>query len=161
MKCKAAILLVLALAAGVQPACAAKTGDLGFGAMLGSPMGVTAKYWWNELVAFDGGIGYGNAGVFYADVLFNSWTLVPQRFKSPVNIYFGAGPRVATDDGGQFAVRAMAGAGYWPKNAPVELFAEVGPTFKVTPDSEVGIDGGVGFRYYFSVTLSRIKGSPR
>ena len=152
-------LIVILTAAG--SARASKTGDLGVGAMLGSPMGVTAKYFWNETLAFDGGIGYGNAGVFYADVLLNSWTLVPQTLKSPVNVYFGAGPRLATDDGGQFAIRTMVGAGYWPTGAPVELFAEVGPTFKVTPDSEVGIDGGVGFRYYFTLTLTRIKGSPR
>lgn len=142
--------LVLALAA-VTPARADQAGKLGAGFVLGSPFGVTAKYWTSDTVAFDGGLGYGNALVFYADVLWNDWKLIPApRAGDKVNFYLGAGPRVASDDGGQFGIRTIAGAGWWPSGKPIELFVELGPVFKLTPDNNVDLDGGIGFRYYFN-----------
>ena len=147
-------LLAALLTLSALPARADNTGMVGLGVIAGSPFGVTAKYWWSDLLSFDGGIGYGNAGVFYADAALNSWTLLPNTGTGRTNLYVAAGPRIATDDGGQFGIRAMVGAGYWPSSHPVELFAEVGPTFKITPDSTVGLDGGIGFRYYFTLSVS-------
>lgn len=145
---------LIATALAIPAAAENVGGQLGVGAMLGSPTGVTAKYWVDDMLAIDGGIGYGNAAVFYADALVNDWRLLPAIQNASTNLYAGVGPRVATDDGGQFALRAMVGAGFWPKQAPIELFAEIGPTFKLTPDNRVGVDGGVGLRYYFKVALS-------
>jgi len=152
---KKLVLMTLAAVALAIPAAAENVGgQLGLGGILGSPTGVTAKYWLDDMLAIDGGIGYGNAAVFYADALVNSWRLLPAIQNASTNLYAGIGPRIATDDGGQFALRAVAGAGFWPKQAPIELFAEIGPTFKLTPDNKVGIDGGIGLRYYFKVALS-------
>lgn len=151
------MLILACLPAQAEQARSDQTGQLGVGLIAGSPIGVTMKYWLDSDIAFDGGAGYGNAGVFYADVLFNNWSLVNPPRRGRTNTYLGAGPRVATDDGGQFALRAMAGIGYWPAGQPIEIFAEVGPTFKITPDNKVGIDGGLGLRYYFNVVLSPVR----
>lgn len=151
MKRFLAVLFVLAAVAPMAHA-AFPDGDLGVGAELGSPLGLTAKYWVSDMFAIDGGMGYGNAAVFYADALFNSWRLGPILSSGKTNMYAGLGPRVASDDGGQFALRTIVGMGYWPNGEPIELFAQVGPTFKITPDNDVGIDGSVGIRYYFALS---------
>ncbi len=150
------LLLLLSLAGLAAPVAAAPqlANQVGAGVIAESPTGATLKWWNDDLLAVDGGVGYGNAAVFYADVLLNSWRLLPELRDAETNLYVGIGPRVASDDGGQFALRAMGGFGFWPKSAPIELFAEVGPTFKLTPDNKVGIDGGVGLRYYFRVTFA-------
>lgn len=153
---KRILCLAALLAAFALPARAERTGDLGVGLQAGSPMGVTAKWWYNDAFAVDGGIGYGNAGVFYTDLSFNFWNLGKLPWNGKTNLYVAAGPRIATDDGGQFAIRSLAGVGFWPAGSPVEWFAEIGPTFKVTPDHETGIDGAVGFRYYFRVTVAKL-----
>jgi hypothetical protein len=148
--------LLLAAPAAAFAADQGMSGQVGAGLIAGSPTGATAKYWYNDMFAIDGGIGYGNAAVFYADAVFNNWRLLPVIANGSTNLYFSAGPRVASDDGGQFALRTMAGFGFWPKQAPLEFFAELGPTFKLTPDNDVGLDGGVGVRYYFKVTISPV-----
>jgi hypothetical protein len=127
---------------------AEQAGKTGVGLILGSPTGITAKHWTSERWAFDGGIGFGNAAVFYADALFNQWQSLKDA-DAKLNVYAGGGPRVATDDGGQFSLRVMVGLGFWPSKVPVELFAEIGPALKLAPDNRVGIDGGLGVRYYF------------
>ena len=140
-----ALLLVLL----VVPARAQQAGKLGAGLMLGSPTGATAKYWTSDKLAIDGGLGFGNAFVFYADLVYNDWSLLPAPKGDKTAFMLSAGPRVATDDGGQFGIRTMAGAGWWPGGKPIEVFAELGPVFKLTPDDKVGLDGALGFRYYF------------
>lgn len=147
------IILAALLALSALPAGAQQAGRTGFGLIGGSPIGVTAKHWFSDLLALDGGIGYGNAAVFYADLLINDWRLLPETKNGRTNLYAGIGPRIATDDGGQFALRFMGGAGYWPSGTALELFAEIGPTLKLTPDHKVGLDGGLGVRYYFDVTM--------
>lgn len=145
------LLVATLLLLTAAPVFAQQAGRFGAGLILGSPFGATAKYFASDRLAFDGGLGYGNALVFYADALYNDWNLIPApRPGDKMDFYLGAGPRVATDDGGQFGIRMMAGAGWWPKDTPLELFVELGPVLKLTPDNNVDVDGGIGFRYYFS-----------
>lgn len=147
---------LLFLCALMSPAAAwaGPAGTTGLGLIGGSPSGATAKYWFTDDFAVDGGVGYGNAAVFYADVVAHHWRLLPETTAGKTNLYAAVGPRIASDDGGQFSFRVMGGFAFWPKDYPLEVFAEVGPTFKVTPDNKVGIDGGLGFRYYFNVSLT-------
>lgn len=134
---------------------AAKVREVGIGIIGGSPFGITGKYFISDAWAIDAGIGYGNAGVFYGDVLYNWWTS-DKTTEGKLNFYTGVGPRMATDDGGQFSLRTVAGLGYWPKKHPLELFAEFAPAWKIAPgDRRVGLDGGVGFRYYFNMSVWR------
>ncbi len=148
-------LIVAASVLPSGPAQAAKVREIGLGIIAGSPFGVTGKYFHNDAWAFDAGVGYGNAGVFYGDVLYNIWTS-GYTTEGELDLYGGLGPRLATDDGSQFSVRTVAGVGYWPKAHPLELFAEFAPAWKISPaDRRVGLDGGVGFRYYFNMSVWR------
>jgi hypothetical protein len=147
--------LIVAAALPGAARAAGKTREIGLGIIAGSPFGVTGKYFHNDAFALDAGVGYGNAGVFYGDALYNVWTS-GYTSEGDLDIYGGLGPRIATDDGGQFSVRTVIGVGYWPKLHPVEYFAEFAPAFKISPgDKRVGLDGGVGFRYYFNLAVSR------
>lgn len=150
-----------ALAAPASAAQGSMAGTIGVGLIGGSPTGVTGKWFYDDKLALDGGIGYGNAAVFYADALYNWWGLGHQPSDGKVVAYAGGGPRIATDDAGQVGLRTVAGVGYWPNAYPVELFAEVGPVWKLSPnDGRVNWDGGVGFRAYFNVAVSRASKAP-
>jgi hypothetical protein len=148
----AAALLLLA----ARPARAAQPehqdGRFGAGLLAGVPSGLTAKYWVNDRVAFAGGGGYGDdALILYWDILLNSWDLITTKTdQGRMNAYLGGGPRFSSDNGGQAYIRLMAGGGYWPAALPLEIFAEVGPAFKLSAEKTGSVDGGIGVRYYFT-----------
>ena len=137
---------MLMLAAGAR---AQQAGKVGLGIIAGSPTGMTAKYWLDDTVAIDGGIGFSDNAVFYGDLLFNSWDLFPQPKKGKLAGYVGLGPRLETASDPQFGILTVAGLSYWVQNHPIEFFAEAGPVFRLAPDQDVDADGGLGVRFYF------------
>ena len=48
-----------------------------------------------------------------------------------------------------FALRLPFGLSYLPSSVPLEGFIELVPVLEVSPDSDFGIDLGIGVRYLF------------
>jgi hypothetical protein len=139
------------------PANAQKAGNLGAGVILGNPTGATAKYWVNGTQAVDGGLGYSTNLAVYADYLWHSWTLLPQPPQGRLAGYVGLGGQIRALSSTELGIRAAAGASYWLPKDPVECFVELVPVFRLTPGNSVGLDGGLGLRYYFgSVYVSKL-----
>ncbi|HAH05245.1 MAG TPA: hypothetical protein DCM05_01770 [Elusimicrobia bacterium] len=145
--------LLLALAclavAGGSPLWAQKAGNLGAGVILGNPTGVTGKYWMNETYAADAGLGFSTSLSVYGDYLWHGWTVLPQPSEGKLPVYLGLGAQIRTLHELEFGVRTVAGAAYWLPRHPLELFIEIAPVFRLVPGTSVGLDGGVGLRYYF------------
>lgn len=142
----------LAVAAGAAcPAVAATERvikDMGVGVVAGSPVGGTAKLWFDRDYALDLGIGYSGSTVLWGDLLYHAWDLLPQPPEGKLGLYFGAGPRLEAASDAEFGLRTIAGVSWRLTKHPIEFFAEAGPVFRLTQGGGVEADGGVGVRLY-------------
>jgi len=148
---KKLVLTYLALLMLTNPLMAAGQKGLGLGIILGSPTGISGKYWLDKIHAIDAALGFSGDFVFHADYLWHGWKAFPQPKQGKLSAYFGIGGRFEEkkkDD--EFGIRFVAGGGYWFEKHPVEVFLELVPVFKVSPDTGLGFNGGIGIRYYFS-----------
>jgi hypothetical protein len=148
------VLAAAAPAAAADSAAAASAGQdgrqLGLGVILGDPIGGTAKLWFDQHFAVDAGAGFAtaeNRAAFWGDALWHDWTLLPQPKQGKLGVYVGAGPQLDTGDDARFGVRTIAGLSFRPEGHPFELFAEVGPLFRMTQGGHVDAVGGVGVRF--------------
>lgn len=147
------ILLALAcmLAAGASPLWAQKSGDFGAGVIIGNPTGATAKLWLTDSQALDAGLGFSTNLAIYGDYLWHGWKVVPQPTEGRLPVYLGLGAQFRTVSPHEFGLRTVAGIAYWLPRNPVEIFLEIVPVFRLTPSNSVGLDAGIGLRYYFTM----------
>lgn len=155
-----ALFIVLALAKPV----AAQDHGFGLGIVLGEPTGLSAKLWTSRINAFDFGLGvglggdrikykgvYDNSGRvhFHMDYLWHSFNAISSTERFP--LYYGFGGRFNTGGGydGSFGVRGVVGIAWLPRSTPIDVFFELVPVFQVTPLTGLGIDAGLGIRYFF------------
>ncbi len=134
----------------VQPG---EAGDFGLGAILGSPTGLSLKYWFGPQAAIDGGFAWhfghdGNVDI-HSDYL---WHIRSRYWAVPngqLPFYIGAGLRVIAGRHSEAGLRIPLGVSYLIQNAPLEVFAEIVPVMRFAPDTAADLDGGIGVRYYF------------
>jgi hypothetical protein len=136
----------------------------GIGIILGEPTGVSAKLWTSKINAFDFGLGVGLGGDrikykgdynnqgrvhFHMDYLWHSFNAISSTEKFP--LYYGFGGRFNTGGGyeGSFGIRGVIGIAWFPRNTPIDVFVELVPVFQVTPLTGLGVDAGLGIRYFF------------
>jgi hypothetical protein len=145
------ILFTLAwlLAAGAGSLWAQQAGDLGAGVILGNPTGATAKLWFDGTRAADLGLGWSSELTVYGDYLWHGWEVLPPPPEGKLPVYLGLGGQIRTFRDAEFGLRAVAGVAYWLPRDPVEIFVEIAPVFRLTPGTSVGLDAGLGLRYYF------------
>jgi hypothetical protein len=130
-------------------------GKLGAGIILGEPVGASLKYWFNDTLAIDGAAGWSSHehtdGYVHSDILWHNFDLIPvSRGRLP--LYFGVGGLVRFRDDNrdnQGGIRVPVGLSYMFDNAPVDVFAEIGPALDVTPHTKGEVTGGIGIRYWF------------
>lgn len=152
----AATLLAAGALISARPAAAADIREVGVGVALGEPIGGTAKFWLDGPWAADAGVGLsdGNAAL-WADALWHDWSLLPQPSNGRLGVYVGAGPQVRTGADPRFGIRTLGGVSYRPTGHPFELYAEVGPMFRLTQGGQVDAVGGVGLRVMLGGALSK------
>lgn len=128
--------------------------EFGLGIMVGSPTGISAKYWVSGTNALDFGLGYSfakdNSNLnFHADYLWHDGSLF--NTSQRLLLHYGCGIRLKTvvDGRDSFGARGVAGISWIPTHTPFEFFIEVAPVFKLIPETDLDVDGGLGARYYF------------
>jgi len=159
-KCTIAASLV-ALILGFHQAASAQ-GNFGVGFVFGEPTGISWKVRIFPNNAIDGAFGFSPSDRFrmHVDYL---WETHPFTERN-AHLYYGLGGAVGfgrteyvrsgrflifTDSGdGDFGIRVPVGVDYFIPKSPVEIFLEVSPVLVLTPTSGLGIDGGIGARFY-------------
>ncbi len=143
------IFALIFMAALASPLRAQKAGDMGVGVVLGNPTAVTGKVWLDPSQAVDAGLGFSTHFAAYGDYLLHGWDVLPHPSRGRLPVYVGLGAQVRTFHETEIGIRAVAGAAYWLPRDPVEIFLEIVPVLRLEPHGSVGLDAGLGLRYYF------------
>lgn len=155
-------LLIVGFVACV-PSVADAQGRLGIGFVVGEPTGFSWKYKLSTTNAFDGAIGFSPFDRFRVNVDY-LWISRPFDEQHLVLHYglggavgFGRTEYVTIKRGNDYVVRhrelgigmrGIIGLDYEIPRSPVELFFEFGPLLIFAPDAGVGVDVGLGVRFY-------------
>lgn len=128
--------------------------EFGLGIIIGSPSGFSAKYFLNSTEAIDFGMGYAFSGKnnttnFHADYLIHNSNVIKTEYQLP--LYYGIGGRmkIRHNAASRIGVRGVLGITYYPVQIPIDIFLEVVPVFNIIPSTELDMEAGLGFRYYF------------
>jgi hypothetical protein len=135
-------------------------GSIGFGACIGAPSGITGKiYLANDLAtqfSFGGDLGQiGDVGLSL-DVVYHLPSLNDPIEGYSVPVYLGGGVTASSQVSAQtdtyIGLRGVMGILVTADGLPVEVYIETAPTVYVLGSSisfSWGVDGQLGFRYYF------------
>jgi hypothetical protein len=138
----------------------------GLGIMLGSPSGLSGKYYIGTSTAIDFGLGsyygrgrdgYRDSFGIHADFLWHPFVLAdPEPFWLP--LYVGVGARFldheGRDDNTHVGVRVPVGIAMDFNNVPLDIFLEVAFVFDIIRDDDrhnrTDLHQSLGIRYYFN-----------
>ncbi len=153
---KKIVLVLLLTLAILMPAVAGNSmvekGDISVGVSLGEPFGVTAKYGLGEdlIDGFDltaeGVLGFGISNGLsvrgnllwnYTEIAIDTVDLYP---------YVGAGLGLNFGSGFGMGLAFPIGISYYFEEYPIEVYAEIVPSFDIVPFG-ASIAGGIGGRY--------------
>jgi hypothetical protein len=128
--------------------------NFGIGIILGEPTGLSGKYWMSPENAFDAGLAYSfmednKSFAFHADYLYHAEGVIDKYYKMPLYYGFGVRFRVREIKENTFGVRGVIGLLIYLKDAPVDVFLEAAPVFRLLPDTNIDFDIAVGARYFF------------
>lgn len=157
MKRSIGVFALVTVLAGAGPAAAQGTG-FGLGVIVGEPTGLSGKLWQSKSTAFDFGAAWSfvdeGALHLHFDILVHRFDLIHvDSGKLPV--YYGLGARVRfdEDDAGDqdtnVGIRFPVGLDYLFASAPLDLFFEFVPILDIAPETDVSLNGSLGFRYWF------------
>lgn len=166
---KTFIFVLLAISSSAQ-ASSGPPADFGAGLMIGSMTSMTGKYWLDKRGAVDFGLGFEGSHdmTIYADYLWHLPGIFGSnsRFGRETSGYIGGGAGVwfwhdsyecgrwgcdrrKDDSGTGVFIRGLCGFEWYAVPTRFGVFAELGPTFLLTPDTGGDLDVGLGGRYYF------------
>ena len=137
----------------------------GMGIILGEPTGLSAKAWTSTDNAFDFAIAWSfnnyhhdnnnndfdNDGdvLLQADYVWHFFKAISVS-SGKLPIYVGIGARVVLADNPSFGIRIPVGLDYLFADAPIDIFLEIVPIMDLSPETDFGVGGGIGIRYWFN-----------
>ena len=127
--------------------------NFGLGVILGEPTGISFKSWRNNKIAFDGAIAWSlgrkdDVLHIHLDYLLHNF----RKFKveeGKLAFYYGIGGRIRLEDRSRIGIRFILGFAYQPEEVPIDIFFEIAPIFDLLPETDLGLNGAIGCRYYF------------
>ena len=150
---------LLVLLAVTAPAAAESraTGSLGIGLVVGDPTGLTVEYYprspgFGQAVEVTLGLDTFDDSHTYVHVIWKLYLAQLVRGASvDVPIYVGIGPWLAEggNDDIYLGARMPFGIALDFKAAPLQVFLELALDAVLVDHFDVGVEGAVGFRYYF------------
>lgn len=128
--------------------------SFGLGIMVGSPTGLSAKYYIDKNIAIDAGLGWSlskDVLRLHGDFLIHNYKLLPKAFDFPLVLYFGGGVKTVFAKEFELGARIPVGVLYNFKKPKIDVFFELVPVLNLIPDTSFDFDGAVGARFYFSL----------
>lgn len=133
-----------------------------------NPIGLNIKAWTSDRQAVTGMTSFFVSGtapnaqsywILQGDYLFHNFNQLDVG-EGLLALYVGAGGQytIFEDRDNQFALRGPLGVNYLLGSSPIDVFAEVAPTVRVTNPSALRFDGAIGFRYYFNLSSASSAG---
>jgi len=152
--------LMSLLALTPATALASGGGPFGLGIIIGDPSGLSGKLKLDGTHAIDGALAFSAVDdVLYvhADYLFHAAPLRAQGLSGHrFTPYVGIGGFIGVIDEGKkdrdtdSAVGARVPLGIaWEPPIPIDVFLEVVPLMRIVPETDAGLDVGLGVRYFF------------
>ena len=132
----------------------------GLGLVIGDPTGVTAKYWLSQSTAVDGTVGLSSSHIhFHINHVWHKFGIFDID-KKPIDLYYGVGARMkdweretgpnrSNSSGVYFGARAPVGLRHQFRDPSIEAFVELALGVDLIPRTGVGLDFGLGARYFF------------
>lgn len=148
-------ILVLSLA---FPALTWAQSQIGIGAIIGNPTGVSGELVMNDQEAIDMALAWSSGSDAGMHVHGDYLLTRPQIGKAgtmPVDLYYGIGARFMFIRNGKhedkvaFGPRAPLGVAMRTQDPNLKFFAELALVLDLVPDTEADLDIGIGVRYYF------------
>jgi hypothetical protein len=139
------------VAGGFVPsfAAAAHGRKAGAGIIIGSPTGVSFKYWMGNRNAIDAAFSIISKNDLYlhADYLWHDYAALPRPEEGRLPLYYGIGAAVASSD--KVGIRGVIGIEYLFADYPFDIFLELAPVLLIAPDVDLTFTGGLGARYFW------------
>jgi hypothetical protein len=126
---------------------------LGIGIVLGTIDGLSVKSWISRdhALQFDlnWDLNYGAVGFGAAYLIHNFHIIEADNNKFP--LYFGIKGWAALAPGGAEAgIQVPLGIAWIPRNAPIDIFAQVEPGISLIPSVHSAMGGGIGIRFWLN-----------
>lgn len=129
------------------------------GVILGAPTGLSGKMSLGGNRSIDAALAYSLDDDYsldiHADYLIENAHAFHVNAPNPIMLFFGIGARMAIIDKGRhdgdvaIGPRAPIGLNYKMVNPNLEFFGEVALIMDIVPDTDAGLDAGLGLRYRF------------
>jgi hypothetical protein len=156
--------LVLSMMMILAKPITAQDHGFGIGFILGEPTGLNAKLWVSKANAIDFGLGLSVGGDrilhkgiynggdrvhFHMDYLWHSFNVISSTERFP--LYYGIGGRFNNGGGynGSLGIRGVFGVVWFPHSTSIDVFFELVPVLQLSSPVGMGIDAGLGIRYFF------------
>ena len=145
--------IILGLMMLIPKPVTAQDHGFGMGIILGEPTGLSAKLWTSGDNAFDFAAAWSFKGdghlLLQADYVWHFFNLMPVS-PGKLPLYIGIGGRVVLADDPRFGIRIPIGIDYLFADAPIDVFLELVPILDLSPETDIGVGGGIGIRYWFN-----------
>ena len=126
--------------------------SFGVGIIAGEPTGLSFKYFMSQETAIDLAVAWSFTGKgsfhLHGDFLWH----IPEIFKVSAGkffFFFGAGAYFKIEEQGKMGIRIPVGLSYMFEKAPVDIFIEIAPLMCLYPETRLGLNGGIGVRFFF------------
>jgi hypothetical protein len=133
-------------------AAAAEHTQFGLGIILGVPTGIDGKYWLTNDRAIEGAVAWNFNDSYFsvqADYLWHFFQAISvETGQLPLDVGIGAYLAAGHHWAG-VGIRIPLGISYIFSGAPLDIFFHIAPTLRLVPDTDFGLGGGIGIRYYF------------
>lgn len=144
------MLLLCAIGLMLVKDTVAQNRPFGLGVILGSPTGISFKYWLRQDNAWAGGLAWSldsNESLhIHAEYVWHRFDVIEEPRTA---LYYGVGGLIVQANEPRLGVRVPFGITHLIRDDPIDFFFELVPVFDLVPETRFDLEGGIGVRYYF------------